>query len=79
MVTIVRYRSVRVVIYPDDHDPPHVHVIGDGETKIVLGHSPQDIEVIYSANTKKREQRDAETAVRDNHTLLMQRWSEING
>jgi hypothetical protein len=79
MVTVVRFGSLRVVIYPDDHDPPHVHVFGDGETKIVLGNGPDGVHVLYSVKTKKREQRDAVRAVYDNHTLLRQRWSEING
>ena len=28
MPTIIRFRGLRVVIYPNDHRPDHVHVIG---------------------------------------------------
>jgi hypothetical protein len=30
MPTIVRFAGYRVVIYPNDHRPEHVHVIGRG-------------------------------------------------
>lgn len=36
--TVLRLNGLRVVIYPNDHRPPHVHVIGpDGEAVFVLG------------------------------------------
>lgn len=79
MVTIIRSGALRVVIFPDDHDPPHVHVIGDGETKIALGDSPETLMVIFSVRTKANERRRAVEAVRDNHAYLLQRWSELNG
>jgi Domain of unknown function (DUF4160) len=79
MVTVVRAGALRLVIYPDDHDPPHVHVIGDGETKIVLGDSPQSMHVIFSHGAKANEKRRAVAAVREQHSLLVRRWSELNG
>ncbi len=30
MPTILRIDGLRVVIYPNDHRPPHVHVLGPG-------------------------------------------------
>lgn len=30
MPTVLRINGLRVVIYPNDHRPPHVHVIGNG-------------------------------------------------
>ena len=79
MVTIIRSGALRVVIFPDDHDPPHVHVIGDGETKIELGDSADASFVIFSVRTKANERRRAVEVVRVNHTLLLRRWSELNG
>jgi hypothetical protein len=32
MPTILRFRGLRVVIYPNDHSPAHVHVIGSGSS-----------------------------------------------
>jgi hypothetical protein len=36
MVTVLRARGLRVVIFINDHRPAHVHVFGDGEAKINL-------------------------------------------
>ena len=30
MPTVLRVGGLRVVVYPNDHRPPHVHVIGSG-------------------------------------------------
>jgi len=30
MPTVLRFGGLRAVIYPNDHRPAHVHVIGDG-------------------------------------------------
>jgi hypothetical protein len=38
MPTIIREEGFRIVIYPNDHLPAHVHVIkSDGEIRIELG------------------------------------------
>jgi Domain of unknown function (DUF4160) len=79
LVTIARVGALRLIIFADDHEPPHVHIMGDGETKIVLGDSPQAIKVIFSINTKANERRRAVAAVRDHHALLLRRWSELHG
>jgi hypothetical protein len=45
MATILRFEGWRVVIYPNDHRPPHVHVIGgDAEAVFWLGcpHGPPE-------------------------------------
>ena len=34
MVTIHRAHGLRIVIFTDDHDRPHVHVFGNGHAKI---------------------------------------------
>ena len=36
MVTVFRAHGLRVVIFANDHEPAHVHVLGDGEAKINL-------------------------------------------
>lgn len=59
-----------MVIYPDDHHPPHVHVFGYGETKILLGDRPDDMTVLFSTGAKASEERRAYVAVRDHHALL---------
>jgi Domain of unknown function (DUF4160) len=34
MPTILRFAGLRVVIYPNDHRPAHVHVIGGGREAV---------------------------------------------
>lgn len=40
MPTIKRLGSLRVVIYPNDHRPPHVHVIGKEREAVFRLHCP---------------------------------------
>lgn len=40
MPTLMRMDGLRVVIYPNDHSPPHVHVIGSGGEAIFTLHCP---------------------------------------
>lgn len=79
MVTIVRVRGLRLVIYREDHEPPHVHVIGDGETKIALGDSVTTMTVLYSAGANRGEERWAERAVKEHHALLLRWWRKLHG
>ena len=34
MPTVLRFDGLRVVIYPNDHRPAHVHVVGDGREAV---------------------------------------------
>jgi Domain of unknown function (DUF4160) len=40
MPTIMRIDGLRVVIYPNDHRPPHVHVLGAGKEAVFLLDGP---------------------------------------
>ncbi|MEH3159539.1 MAG: DUF4160 domain-containing protein [Sphingomonas taxi] len=79
MVVVLRTNGLRIVIYRSDHDPAHVHIFGDGETKIELTDGPDTIRVIYALGVRKSEKRRAERAVRDNHAHLVARWNELHG
>ena len=41
MPTVARLGNFRVVIYPNDHRPPHVHVFGGGHEAIFILNCPQ--------------------------------------
>jgi hypothetical protein len=41
MPTILRFDGLRVVIYPNDHSPEHVHVIGAGCEAVFELHCPE--------------------------------------
>ena len=40
MPTVLRFEGLRVVIYPKDHRPAHVHVIGRGREAVLNLHCP---------------------------------------
>jgi hypothetical protein len=40
MPTILRIGGLRVVVYPNDHRPPHVHVRGPGTEAVFLLNCP---------------------------------------
>lgn len=41
MAAILRFDGLRVVIYPNDHRPAHVHVKGKGGEAVFLLHCPE--------------------------------------
>lgn len=75
MPRVWRDGNLRIVIYTDDHPPPHVHVFGDGETKIALV-APDVVRVVGAG---WRESRRALTIVREKRDYLIERWNEIHG
>lgn len=40
MPTVLRFDGLRAVIYPNDHRPAHVHVIGKGGEAVFILHCP---------------------------------------
>ncbi|RWJ04885.1 MAG: DUF4160 domain-containing protein [Mesorhizobium sp.] len=40
MPTVFRFNGLRVVIYPNDHRPAHVHVKGAGGEAVFILHCP---------------------------------------
>lgn len=40
MPTVLRFAGLRVVIYPNDHRPAHVHIIGGGCEAVFNLHCP---------------------------------------
>ena len=41
MPTVHRFHGLRVVIYPKDHRPPHVHVMGKGREAVFRLNDPR--------------------------------------
>jgi Domain of unknown function (DUF4160) len=40
MPAVLRFDGLRVVIYPNDHRPAHVHVLGAGKEAVFILHCP---------------------------------------
>lgn len=80
MPTVLKFDGLRVVIYPNDHRPAHVHVIGGGyealfDLNCPLG-PPSLIENYgFSRAAITRIQR----TVGDNIEMLCRSWEGIHG
>lgn len=73
--TMLRTRNLRVVIYPNDHDPPHVHVIApDAEAKFELS----DLECIYSRGFSKKALKQIHEFLAENKELLEETWYDYH-
>ena len=79
MPTLFRQDGFRVVIYTDDHEPPHVHVLkGETEVKIDLGSETKPPTVIFLRG-KRSEAKGALALVIDRQINLLEAWRTIHG
>ena len=76
MPTVLRIEGLRVVIYPNDHPPAHVHVIGPGWVVVVDLLGPEVREVI---GCNEREARRVLRLVADRQVTLMEAWRRYHG
>lgn len=80
MPTIFRIDGLRVVIYPNDHRPAHVHVIGPtGEVVFILNcpDGPPDVRENYGF--KPMEVSRIVDALTDALAVLCNEWNRIHG
>jgi hypothetical protein len=81
MPTVYREDGYRVIIYPNDHLPRHVHVFrGDGEVIIRLGSEAETpaIDQIYG-DISNRDIAKALRVVPANQVKLLELWKSIYG
>jgi Domain of unknown function (DUF4160) len=88
MPTIIRQDGFRIVIYPNDHLPSHVHVIkGDGEVRISLGSAiEEDSEgssippslITVTGKISDKDVAKALSLVKEHQIELLDKWSEIH-
>ena len=79
MVTVYRAHGLRFVIYLDDHEPAHVHVLGDGELKVALAGAGGLPQMIYAVGMKAGDQRKAMDVLRDNQAWFLSEWNRLQG
>ena len=79
MVVIYRAHGLRFVVYSMDHEPAHVHIIGDGELKVDIAGESGRPEIIWSKGMKTGDARRALAVVRDRQAEFLARWHEIHG
>ncbi len=80
MPTAWRVGSLRVVIYPNDHRPAHVHVTGGGREAVFNLHCPDGPpELRESYRFSSRELTMIETELNRILERLCAEWSAIHG
>jgi hypothetical protein len=80
MPTVLRVDGLRIVIWPNDHTPPHVHVFSaEAEATIELGEEGRHPKLRENLRMKPAVLTTALQAVFDHQEMLMQKWREIHG
>ena len=79
MVTIYRAHGLRVVIFTNDHEPAHVHVLGDGEVKINLIGPDGPPSLVWVHGMKVNDVRRAFEIVEQQQDAFLAKWREIHG
>jgi hypothetical protein len=79
MVTVHREAGLRFIIFKDDHEPAHVHVVGDGKAKIIIVGAGGTPELDYNDGFKAGDLRKAMRIVAEQQAMLMERWKEHHG
>jgi hypothetical protein len=80
MPTILRFEGLRAVIYPNDHRPAHVHVIGKGGEAVFLLKCPTGPpELRENYRFKAAELNRIASALSAELLALCAKWREIHG
>jgi hypothetical protein len=79
MPTVLRLGALRVVVYPNDHRPAHVHVMGQGhEAVFELSRSSGDATLRENFGFARREIASVQRALVCNLVPLLAAWERIH-
>ena len=80
MLIVLRFDGLRVVIYPNDHRPAHVHVQGAGREAVFVLHCPDGPpELRESFGFGLADIRRTRSALAQGLDALCTAWSAIHG
>lgn len=74
MPTLQRFGAVSIRMYADDHNPPHVHIVG-AEFQVLVRIS--DL-AILAGRARRMDLSEALAWAEANQNALMKRWLELN-
>jgi hypothetical protein len=78
--TVLRLRNFRIVIYTDDHPPPHVHAVGPDGKAIFLLNCPNGPVSLREETYLNQAQVKALASFLAGHLeLLCKAWEDIHG
>jgi hypothetical protein len=76
MGTIAIYRNVRIMIFPRDHGPPHIHAVApDAEAVFIL----KDLELVRSRGFDSGAVTKIRQFLEERKDELLEAWYEIHG
>ena len=79
MVTVHREAGLRLIIFKDDHEPAHVHVVGDGAAKISLAGPNGRPELLSNDGLKTGDLRKAMRIVTERQAFFLEQWKHHHG
>ncbi|WP_211455400.1 DUF4160 domain-containing protein [Collimonas antrihumi] len=80
MPTVLAIFGLRVTIYPNDHRPAHVHVIGQGCEAMFSLHCPDGpSELRENYGFSHKELNKIASGLNAGLTALCDKWSQIHG
>lgn len=80
MPTVLWIGNLRVVIYPNDHRPAHVHVMGQGHEAVFELNRPEGLVTLReNYGFRKHELARIERALIHNLAGLLEAWEKIHG
>lgn len=77
MPTVLRVGGLRFVVYPNDHSPAHVHVLGPGWVVVVNLQGPEVREVVGPCTL--RDARRVLDLVAAHRVALSDAWRRFHG
>ncbi|TDK37434.1 DUF4160 domain-containing protein [Rhizobium deserti] len=79
MVTIFRSGGLNFVIFVDDREPAHVHVMADGQAKINIVGQDGRPELVWAHGFTRADIRKAVRIVEERQKEILSRWRDIHG
>lgn len=80
MPTVLRFGGLRVVIYPNDHRPAHVHIIGQGHEAVFELNVPVGVVSLReNYGFTRRDLAAIARALVQNLAALLSAWERIHG
>ncbi len=80
MPTVLRFEGYRVVVYPNDHRPAHVHVIGKGHEAVFNLHCPAGpVRIRENYGFPAKDIKRIMDTLTQNLAMLCREWEAIHG
>ena len=79
MVVVHRAHGFRFVVYTDDHEPAHVHIVGSGLATVHLPGPDGQPEVVEVRGIKRPDMRRLYAEIVERRDEVLAEWERIHG